>query len=470
MMKRITVETLWVMGVSYMLFAVNFFSNVYIATTIGPHANGIFVFIASIQIVLCTVTTTPLNWIYIRSDGSQAAFDTCWRIGTTLVLANAAVGAVGGAALFYFYDPKHSIIFALLCVNQALSVMALLYTAPLERRLEFRKVIFLTGGTSTGGALAACAAAASGAGVWSLMVREVMPVVLLWTILPAVKTMRWQRAPVFQRPLVRECIALSIVQLTERGFFRAPLAILGALFGPAKLGNYNQAFYVATLPNTLLSPITERIAFPALSKASEAASAFSSVLNHTSYLATRLSTPVAAVIAFTGEEVFAYTFGEEWRDGARAFAALALFAFVAPIYANLKTACCALGKQHAVNRAYILATATILTGVVSMYLADASNLRTVAWVAGLGALAGLLYLVVTLRAAGIELDAIRLVLLPLVFVGGAFTLHHVLPHHLGQVALGRLVLNAVVIVVAYGLILTAFERKRLLDMLKASQH
>ncbi len=406
---------LWSAGVSYILFATNFICNIGIARILGPELYGIYVLAASIQVICGIFLTTPINWVFIGTDGSQKSFDTLWILSLAMGVANIVVGILGGVILGIFYGYVVGLIFFILASSQLPLLMATIYLADFEKNMDFKVVSITTGVSGTFGALLALLAAWLGYGVWSLAARDILPTLISFFLAFKISKLRfsgnWQIRG--SLALLRKSTEYSVTRIIEQCFFRLPFVLISNIFGPFRLALINQALYLASLPNTLLSPISERIAFPNYVMQNGDHIKVSRSLFITNFFIVRLVIPIGLGVSFFGGQLISVLYGSKWEMASDIFISLALFTTIAPLFANVKTACMGLNRQSWVHHAYLISILVLFTAIFLSSQIDSIKILSIGY--GLALLFGILYMFVRLSLQGITLRLYELFTLPLLY-------------------------------------------------------
>jgi len=231
--------------------------------------------------------------------------------------ATAAIAALAGPIVSAFAqggDPD---------VIRALSLGVLLYAAGitplalLQKRLEFKR--FATANVVSAGvsALAGIGAGLLGAGVWSLVIRQLVSMGLLslcaWWLAR-------DRLPEADPPTARS--RLSLRQAGWTGFFalaltdfvalNADFLVVGNLTEATGLGLYSLAFTLAFAPLTQVSWQVGRVLFPAAAATADPETVGRRTLVSLRMLALLLL-PVAVPVIVLAPTVLPGLFGDEWR-------------------------------------------------------------------------------------------------------------------------------------------------------------
>ena len=406
---------MWSMTISNAIFAFNFLCSIVIARLLGPEPYGLFIFIASMQAIVSMFISLPVYLPFIKSDGSQKVFDAAWILSLIVGGLNFLIGLIGGGVVGFEYGFQSGMIFFILCSAQLPLVMATLYLAPYEKDMNFKRVMAINGSASVLGTLAALIAAWCGAGLWSLVGREIIPSLILWIMVYRFTNKRFSGRSTRSdcTLLFRESIKFLGPRVLEQGFFRLPFVLIGYTFGQTRLGLFNQAFYLAGLPNILLTPISERVSFAGYTKARGDLAKISKGLFITNYFIFRLITPLGFGIYLFGDHLIYQLYGEKWRVAGGIFALLGLFAALNPLFANVKTACYSLERQQWVSQAYLLSLIVLCFAII--FASQIDNIKILSIGYGIAIATGLGYMLIRLSGYGVCLRLRKLLILPLLY-------------------------------------------------------
>lgn len=161
-------------------------------------------------------------------------------------------------------------VLAALGMSVALYAPAIVPLALLEKRLEFKRRSGVQAGATIVASTAAVAAALLGAGVWALVIRQVLfqglQAVLGW--LAAYRFLpepdRRAGAPRWDRLVRHGSMGFMLFSLTDFVVFNADYLAVGHYTNTAQLGLYSMAFTIAFAPVTQFSAQLGRILFPAV--------------------------------------------------------------------------------------------------------------------------------------------------------------------------------------------------------------
>jgi O-antigen/teichoic acid export membrane protein len=190
------------------------------------------------------------------------------NVGVGLVLS-AAIAVLAGPMVDRFARGGSALVLAVLGASVALNAPSIVPLALLEKRLQFKHRATVQAAAAITASVLAVLAGVLGAGVWALVIRQLVFQALLallgwvaaWRLLPAptehAQGLRWER-------LKRHGgIAFLLFSLTDFVVFNADYLTVGHFTDARQLGLYALAFTIAFAPMTQFSAQLGRVLFPA---------------------------------------------------------------------------------------------------------------------------------------------------------------------------------------------------------------
>jgi O-antigen/teichoic acid export membrane protein len=238
------------------------------------------------------------------------------NVGGGLALA-VAIALLAGPMVHTFARGGDALVLQILGLSVAMYAPAIVPLAVLERRFAFKRRASVQAGATISASTIAVLAGVLGAGVWALVMRQLLFQALL-------ATLGWLAArrllpPRDERPEARKWQRLKrhgaagfmLFSLTDFVVFNADYLIVGRLTDAARLGLYSLAFTIAFAPVTQFSAQIGNVLFPA------AASSDAETIRRRTLSGVRLTClvllpliPVAIVLA---PVVIPAVLGERWR-------------------------------------------------------------------------------------------------------------------------------------------------------------
>ncbi|WP_214365500.1 lipopolysaccharide biosynthesis protein [Pseudonocardia sp. H11422] len=222
----------------------------------------------------------------------------------------------------------------------------------LQRNFNFKKRLIVDPARALAFAVVSVAMAASGFGVWSLVVGNYVSLgvwlVGVWVFA------RWRPGRGrFSFPLWREMARFGYPLLIERVIDQAresgQAALLGRSLGEASLGGYRYGRRLAMLPATAVVDVGSYVIFPAFSRLNGDPERLRNAFLRALHWIWFGAAPVAAVIVAIGEPLIVVLLGEKWRGAGTICVAMAGFGIGVALYAVASEAIKASGQTRLLN-------------------------------------------------------------------------------------------------------------------------
>lgn len=307
---------------------VSLIGNVALARLLSPSEVGIFAAGTVLSVFLITLAQGGLRFALIQrerdiEDTANTVFWATAGVGLMVSVVTIAAAPVLG----HFFG--NNLVTAVAVATSGLLLLESLTTAPdgiMQRRFNFLRRLVVDPSRAIAYAATAVALAASGFGVWSMVLGQYAAVIVWlvgsWSLArwrpgrgrPSVRL--WRELVGFSRPIVVQDIVFY-------GRDAAQTAILGRSLGPVALGNYQYGSRIGMLPGAAVFEIGSYALFPALSRLAgdpeRMRVAFLRALRWMWFAAA----PTAALVVALGEDSVVILFGDRWRDAGLLVVALA---------------------------------------------------------------------------------------------------------------------------------------------------
>ncbi len=197
-----------------------------------------------------------------------------------------------------------------------------------RRKLEFRSLALRSMIGRSTSAVIAVAMALLGAGMWSLVVQQVLLVCLaslvLWVLADERPRFRFAWQPT--RELLSFGLYVMVYQLLIVFTPRVFMILIGAALGTESAGLISIAFRGLDMLRDLLASALMQVAIPAFAKLREKTAALFDAYNHSVQLTTLVTYPLFVGLAVCAQEVVVVAFGPQWSAAVPYFAIVALLA------------------------------------------------------------------------------------------------------------------------------------------------
>ena len=314
--KKAIYGTFWMAGISYVGFAINFVIQLVLVRLLVPEDFGLFALGLSIAEILFIFFSFSFSMAVVQIQEAESLFDTAFYLSLISGFLILLIGGVISICISPHYPFPSVLAFFILCALQPLQGCSSIYSASMEKELQFKKNAFVRGIATNFSGFGAIFLAYLGVGVWSLVGREMITALLM------LMGMRWfshdrfhQR---FNRETAKKLLSFGYKMLFSRGleiiYNRVPNFFIGTFAGTRALGLFSQTYYLATLPNTILSPAHQNVAFATYSKVQDDHEKMSKAFYITNYFFIRLLLPFMLVLLFYPSEILGILYGDKWIE------------------------------------------------------------------------------------------------------------------------------------------------------------
>ena len=240
-------------------------------------------------------------------------------INLSVGLALAVAAGIAASAIVRNFDAgATSRCCAYSCSSVAVRAIAIAPMAVLQRTLQFKLQASVLASSMLIAALASIGAAALGAGVWALVVRQLAAAALLpllaWIV--AVKPMSAEFAapPRARGPLRRKgAVWFFLLAVTDFVALSVDAVVVGHSRGAAELGLYSLAFTLAFAPLTNFAWQIGKVIFPAAAQTAELDVIVRRMLKTTRLTAVALL-PLLPPILVLAPVLLPGVLGQEWKS------------------------------------------------------------------------------------------------------------------------------------------------------------
>ena len=265
---------------------------------------------------------TPERW--------SSLFWLLLAVGGTLALLAIAVAA---PTAWIFEQPALVQMMPCLALALPLTALGVLPSALLRRELRFAPFAARSALAGLVAGAAATAAALAGAGVWSLvllqLVQPAVAAIVLWHAIP------WRPAWHFSLAEVRPTLAFVAGGTAERLVLVADALLLrvviGKALGPTALGHYVLATKALELLTQLLARPVARVTLPSAVRLAADPVALRRLVERGLELAALIGFPTALALAACAPAIVPAIFGPAWTPGGTALQLMAVTVAASPI-------------------------------------------------------------------------------------------------------------------------------------------
>jgi O-antigen/teichoic acid export membrane protein len=272
-------------------------------------------------LAIVQVLTVPVELLFhdaliAREELRQSHIDSAFTASAVL----------GGVVERWMHEPNLGRV--LRCMSFSLIGMGFgsVLVAMQRRKLEFRSLALRSLIGRAGSAVIAVSLAFLGAGVWSLVVQQVLLVCLgtlmLWILAEERPHFAFDWAST--RELLRFGTFSMLLQLVATLVQRLFMVLVGGYLGSVNAGKLSIAFRGVDMLRDLLAGAVSQIAMPMFSRLRADREAQFDAYNRSVELTTLVTYPLFAGLALCADEVVSVAFGVQWLSAAPYFSVIAV--------------------------------------------------------------------------------------------------------------------------------------------------
>jgi lipopolysaccharide exporter len=359
--------------------------------------------------------------LILRQDFGTRAKGTLFTMMLGLSVVATAIAA-GASPLIadLFNSPRLEGVVLGLSPLILLTGFSWFYLGVMQRELQFRRRFVALNAQSVSYAVVAILLSAFGAGVWSLVVGQLVGVTVLVVFLVYL-------SPYRVRPVFNGTDARSISH-TSRGFLvqgtiafigqNADYFSVGRVLGVTQAGFYSMAFRFAEIPYLGIADPIARVTFPGFARMRHRGEDPIPTYLTSLRLVTLAACPLGILLSATADPFTRTVFGEHWLPMIGPLAVLGIWAAVRPVQITVAWFLNSVGEAGVVGR---ISTIVLLVVIPALLVAaHLGGITAVAWVMLADMVLSLLILiVVSKRRASVEMSKQWAAIRPIVLACGA---------------------------------------------------
>jgi len=390
--RRALLGAVWLSTTGYTSFVLNFGVTLLLVRFLFPKDFGQFALASSLVDLLSIITAFSFSQGIIQMQDAPEVAETAYVLSRRLYWGMLVGGGLLCLALSRHYPGVFIPLFFSLFAVRNLTLFSYVYSAQLEKVFSYNQLSMVRLVTSVASIITALALAHGGAGVWSLLGREV--VLSAGALIGNRVVSRWRYRGGYNHETARRLWQFGWQMFVTRGletlWYRADTALLGVLSGTVVLGFYDRARYLAEFGHYIVSFGAVQVAYPVYARLQGRADAVAYAYRLTHGLLVRLMFPVLVWLALFPRELVGllYGAGQRWNETATILPWLAIFGFVYPVAENVKVLLTGIGRVDQAVRFRVVQLAVSLPLLVPAIRlwgpTGAAAVMTLSEVVGLG--------------------------------------------------------------------------------------
>lgn len=269
-----------------------------------------------------------------RPDLDSRAIGTLFTMSVVMSGVIAALIAAAGAPMAAFFDePRLREVLPVLAVTVLITAVGGFYDAYLQRELRFRTRFYGHVIPVAGYAVVAIALAALGAGVWSLVIGQLVKVVIFAVLLVLLAPTRVR--PGFDFRIARGLFSVSRGFLLQSGVafvhMNAATMVIGRMLGSTQVGHYTMAYRMAELPTIGIAEPVSSVTFPAFARmrldGEDVGAPYLSAMS----VVALVTAPLGVMLSAAAEPFTAVVLGDRWTPVIPLLWLLGVWAAIRPV-------------------------------------------------------------------------------------------------------------------------------------------
>lgn len=366
--RRAVVGATWLTLGGYLSFLLNFAVSLLLVRLLFPEDFGTFALVSAVVELLSLLAGLAFSQGIIQMPEEPGIEDTAYRLTVWLCLALLGVGGVAGAVAWMVRGGRFGLLVLVVFGARLMTTLSYVYSAQLEREFRYRSLSVIRLLSAVAGLAVVLVLAAKGAGVWSLVGREVALITVTYVGIRAATP--WRYGGGYDARTARRLFAFATRIFATRALevinFRADALLLGLLVGTVALGFYDRARFLAELGHYAVSFAAVQVAFPLYARFKNDPARLAAAYRIIHYFLIRLMLPVALVMTLLPRELVIVLFGSRWDQAVPALRWLAGYAFLLPILDNTKVLLTGMGHLGDAMRIRLVQVLTVIPALIAL--------------------------------------------------------------------------------------------------------
>ena len=355
--------TIWVAGGTYVVQIVNFLSKIVLMRLLAPEHFGILTLALFFLVLGQKLFAFGFNHALIhRQEDLDRAVPTHQFLHLVTSLLVMALIALCLPLIEGVYDRLTAVVLLVLGASNILQSLGHTPRILLEKELDFSPVMKVNVGATVVADLVAIGLAFFGAGIWALVVRQVIADGV------AMGGYLWVSPRPFKIKIDREMIRwyftfgayLWLAGMATLITLKFDDFLVGTLVSAKELGYYAQAYAWACLPTTMVAHVVAKVAFPLYAKVQHDRRQLSEAFSGSMRFIVIVTLPLAVGLAILAPEFVHLLFGEKWMPMARMLQLLLIYASLRPAFDNTGELFTAVGKPKTAGVIQMIQAAAVL--------------------------------------------------------------------------------------------------------------
>lgn len=223
---------------------------------------------------------------------------------------------IGPVAAWFYQEPFLIYLIPVLSISVIVTPLSFIHHVILVRKMDFKSLAKVLNTSTVLAGVAAVVAAIMGAGVWSLVMHQVLSPLL--ALLLYYYIVGWTPKLSWNRQHFKAIFGFGAYATGTRVFstftYNIDNLLIGKLLGSSPLGAYSLAFNLTETLRQTLSKIIDNVMFPVFGKNQDNSEKLKNYFLNIIKINAILIYPVMGFLFLFSYETIIYIFGEKWED------------------------------------------------------------------------------------------------------------------------------------------------------------
>jgi O-antigen/teichoic acid export membrane protein len=323
---------------TFFQYGFNFFSQIYLARILLPETYGQYAILIAYGAIINILSSFSFNESYIQAEEKENTFDYIFKITGFLIIVRLILYIVFFLIAATFID-KNEIIYLIIIVSVKLFMpFNNIFLTRYDKAYGVNyssKILLIFSSISM---LVTIFFALNGFGIWSLILREILPIIFTFIffykkIWLSIKNISKSEKLSFDgvKPFFNYSTKYYLSQITETSFFKVPILIIDYFYSSTIVSYFYQMMYLVNVPIRFLNHFNQKIAFFYFSKNKNNDLFFFKNLKLILTINV-LSVPFVLLFYLIPETTINIVLGENWINGASILKYLSILVIFISLY------------------------------------------------------------------------------------------------------------------------------------------
>lgn len=364
--KKFIGGTLWMSLAQVVSYGLTFVANILLARLLTPDDFGVFALATSILSIIYILGSWSFSVAIIQTQElDQEFFDTVFFLSLGLGIALFVLTGVISLFLKKLYSEDTIVILLVLASLQVPTLLSACHSASVKRNMEYKGVSLLQICTRVLGLIIAIVLAWRGAGVWSLVSKQVVSVVGSFLGIHFIS--RWHFRWRFDADIAKRLFKFGTQMFFSSGLesflSNAQGFFVGTILGTPALGYFDRGLKLCQMGNTVAESAVNQVSLAAYSRLQASERRLGVAFEVINYFLVRVFVLVGALFFLIGQDLTILLYGEQWRAAGEIMPFLSIYVVSVTVFQNVKHFLYSQAKVGVVIKTRVLQSLLLVGGM-----------------------------------------------------------------------------------------------------------